>query len=444
MRHDIHHTLQCAVDDASVDKGLMSCVHCGFCLDACPTYRLTGDESDSPRGRLALMRGVHEDKLSLSGPEANAPGGVGYHLDRCLGCRSCETACPSGVPYGELLEHFRDDQEAQTQRTLGDSLLRKSLLMLLTSPQKLRFALSAGRITGGRIPAPAAAFVGLPSDTRLPIPQDLAAASASMPIFTPAVGAKRGAVVLLTGCVMSVLYSPVHAATVFVLAQNGYDVHCPGEQGCCGALHGHQGALADAKVKAKGLIDQIDGLDVSAIILNSAGCGSFIKDFHKLLAHEERWTDRATAFVSKVRDISEFLDEVGPVPMTHPVDVRATYHDACHLRHGQRIADAPRRLLRGIPSLNLIECADPDQCCGSAGVYNYLEPEIAASVLSAKLDTLLATRAELIVTANPGCLAWIDQGIAKRAKQGLLSPGTKAPDILHPVQIYAKAYGFPS
>jgi len=430
------------VDDASVEKGLLSCVHCGFCLDACPTYRLTGDESDSPRGRLALMRGVHEEKLSLSGPDANNPGGVGYHLDRCLGCRSCETACPSGVPYGELLEHFRDEQEAHTQRRLGDSLLRKSLLTLLTSPSKLRFALSAGRITGGRIPGPAAAFVGLPSDTRLPIPENIAAASASMPIFTPATGTKRGAVVLLTGCVMSVLYSPVHAATVFVLSLNGYDVHCPDNQGCCGALHGHQGALADAKTKAKGLIDQIDSLDVTAVILNSAGCGSFIKDFHKLLANEERWAERAEAFVGKVRDISEFLDAVGPVPMTHPIAVRATYHDACHLRHGQRIADAPRRLLKSIPELNLIECADPDQCCGSAGVYNYLEPEIAATVLDAKLDNLLATRADLIITANPGCLAWIDQGIDKRSKQGTLPAGTRTPEILHPVQVYAKAYGF--
>lgn len=430
------------MDQQSVEKGLLSCVHCGLCLDACPTYRLTGDEADSPRGRLLLMRGVHDGTLELGGPDTNKAGGVGYHLDRCLGCRSCETACPSGVPYGHLLEHFRDVQEHQATRTIPEVILRTSLLTLLTNPSKLKVALIAGKLAGGKIPAILAQFVGLPTDTKLPLPKNLAKASAKIPVFTAAQGEKRGAVVLLTGCVMSVLYSPVHAATVYTLAVNGYDVHCPERQTCCGALHGHQGALSDAKVKARELMDSIhlDGID--AIILNSAGCGSFIKGYAALLDSDQRWGPIAAQFTAKVRDISEFLDAVGARPMTHEVAVRATYHDACHLRHGQKIAAAPRRLLAAVPSLTLIECSDPDQCCGSAGVYNYLEPDIAAKVLGLKVDTLLATRAELVVTANPGCLAWIDQGIDKRFRLGTLPQGTQKPQILHPAEVYARAYGF--
>lgn len=387
------------------------------------------------------MRAVHEGVLSLSDQEAMLPGGVGYHLDRCLGCRACETACPSGVPYGRLLEHYRDEQEAVVRRPAGERLLRGSLLNLLTHPSRMALALRAGRLAGGRIPGPAARFVGLPADTRMPLPADLGEAGRPVPEFTAARGEKRGTVVLLSGCVMRVLYSPVHHATVRVLSACGYDVACPPSQGCCGALHGHQGQLGTAEELACQLISDLEAIPCDAILLNSAGCGSFVKDYGHLLADDPRWADRAAAFSGKTRDISEFLDEVGAPAPTGRIDARVTYHDACHLRHGQRIADAPRRLLQSIPGLAYVELADADQCCGSAGVYNYLEPDMARTLLDKKVDAILATGASIVATANPGCLAWIEQGIAERVRRGTLPATSRAPRIVHPIELLDEAWG---
>ena len=368
----------------------------------------------------------------MVGEEASQPGGVGYHLDRCLGCRACETACPSGVPYGHLLEHFRDVQEHQVARTTGERVLREGLLMLLTDPKKMKLALKAGRLTGGKIPAFAAKFVGLPTNTELPLPADLEKASAPLPELIRAKGEKRGKVALLTGCVMSVLYSPVHKATTQLLAANGLDVHVPKNQTCCGALHGHQGKLEGAKELAKSLIAQFENTSYDALILNSAGCGSFLKDYGHLLKDDLEWAGRAAAFSARIKDVTEYLMEIGPRPMTRWIPMKITYHDACHLRHGQKIADAPRQLLKQIPGVEYIECVDADQCCGSAGVYNYLQPAMAGELQQKKVTNLLATGAELILTGNPGCLAWIEQGLPE---------GITPPKVQHPVELLARAYG---
>jgi glycolate oxidase iron-sulfur subunit len=419
------------MNDKDLEKGLMACVHCGFCLDACPTYRQTGDEADSPRGRIVLMRNVYEGKLPLLGEEATAPGGVGYHLDRCLGCRGCETACPSGVPYGHLLEHFRDEQEKVAHRPLNERVLRTGLLEMLTEPKRMSMALRAAKLTGGSMPAPIAKFLGLPAGTRIPLPDDLNEASRPVPEVTPAIGEKRGRVALLTGCVMSVLYGPVHHATARVLAANGVEVICPPRQSCCGALHGHQGKLDAAKDLARETIADFERGNYDAIILNSAGCGSFLKDYGHLLKNDPIWADKAKAFSAKVKDITEYLVALGPRPMPTPIKARLTYHDACHLSHGQKITSPPRQLLKAIPGVTYVEMMDADQCCGSAGVYNYLQPEMARELQKKKVANVLATRAEIIATGNPGCLAWIQQGLPKDAK---------APEIVHPVELLDRAY----
>lgn len=420
-----------------LEAGLLSCVHCGFCLPACPTYLETGDEADSPRGRLVLMREAAEGKLPLA---SEGYGSVGYHLDRCLGCRACETACPSGVPYGILLEEMRDRQERETKRPVGQVVLREGMLALLTNPARMKAALIAGRVTGGAIPLPVAKFVGLPSDTRMPLPEDLAVSSRDVATLTPATGVKRGRVLLATGCVMRVLYAPVHAATARVLAANGVETIAPRNQPCCGALHGHQGKLAAARAMARATIESYEaacggaGLpSVDAVILNSSGCGSFLKGYGHLLAEDERFASRAAQFANKIKDISEYLAALpGGLRPMRPLPMRLTYHDACHLRHGQGIYDAPRTLLKSIPGVSFVETVESDLCCGSAGVYNYLQPEMAGTLLDRKVANLLATGAEVVATGNPGCLAWIQQGM-KRI-------GARAPEVVHPVELLDRAY----
>jgi glycolate oxidase iron-sulfur subunit len=413
------------------EQDLMACVHCGLCLPACPTYLETGSEADSPRGRLVLMRKMHEGSLSPSDAD------VTRHLDLCLGCRACETACPSGVPYGRILETARERINAEQVRPVRTDFSRSALLGTLTQPKKMTIAMRVAQaLTGGVVPAPAirllsgrvtaeAQTTSLPKQLSPPLP----------PAVTAAIGPKRARIGVLTGCAMRVLFGDVNQDTVRVLAANGCEVLVNRRQGCCGALHGHNGYGDEARSLAKDLIDAFtpfDGLD--AIIVNSAGCGSQMKEYGQLLADDPNYANKATAFVAKVRDVSEWLEEIGwvaPLKSLGDMPVTMTYHDACHLAHGQGVREAPRALLARLPNTQWVTLPESEVCCGSAGIYNFTEPDMARRLQARKLDNILSTGASVVATGNPGCLAWIKSGLQER---GL-------PDIrvAHPITLLADA-----
>lgn len=415
------------------EQELMACVHCGLCLNACPTYLETGSEADSPRGRIVLMRGLHEGRLSPSDPD------VVRHLDLCLGCRACETACPSGVPYGNLIEFARARLQEAHVRPVATDLSRRALLDTLARPRRMSLALKvAGVVKSGTMPTPVArALAGenpfAPNPVEGVAPPALNSGGA-IPAITPAVGQKRARVGVLTGCVMQVLYGGINHDTVRVLAANGCEVLVNQRQGCCGALHLHNGLAADAKVMARALINAFtpfDGLD--AIITNSAGCGSTLKEYSHLLADDPAYAARAEAFAAKVRDVSEFLDDLGWAAPLRPLSdrpVTLTYHDACHLAHGQQIRSQPRDLLARIPDATLVPLSESEICCGSAGIYNFTEPEMARRLQERKLNRILETGATIVAAANPGCLAWIEAGAKTHGLRLRLA---------HPVTLLAEA-----
>jgi glycolate oxidase iron-sulfur subunit len=413
-------------------QNLMSCVHCGLCLPSCPTYLETGSEADSPRGRIVLMRRMHEGTLSPGDPD------VERHLDLCLGCRACETACPSAVPYGELLETARERVRSAGARSKRTAVSRKAFLKMLTTPSLTRAALrAAGAVGATNMPGPVSRWlsgqdsahgIGLPVANDTPLP----------PAITPAVGVRRARVGVLTGCVMRVLYGDVNQDTVRVLAANGCETLVNQRQGCCGALHLHSGFHEEGVALAKRLIDAftpLNGLD--AIIANSAGCGSTLKDYGRILADDPEYAARAHEFASKIQDISEFLDGLGWVaPMRDDTPAStAAYHDACHLAHAQQIREAPRRLLALVPNLTLVPLAEGEICCGSAGIYNVTEPEMAARLQQRKVEAIRATKADTVVTGNPGCLAWINSGLQEYSKSPVR--------VVHPVTLLAEALTLP-
>ena len=419
------------MNKAAHEKDLMTCVHCGLCLPACPTYLETGSEADSPRGRLVLMRKMHEGSLSPDDAD------VVHHLDLCLGCRACETACPSAVPYGRILETARERINAERVRPRPTDWSRWAVLDTLTEPKKMTVAMRmAQAVTGGGVPRPAARLLSgdpqaaaqktsLPDTISAPLP----------PVVTPAVGRKRARVGVLAGCAMRVLFGDVNADTVKILAANGCEVLVNRRQGCCGALHGHNGYGDEARSLARGLVDAFspfDGLD--AIIVNSAGCGSMMKEYGTLLADDPAYAARAAAFAAKVQDVCEWLDALGwvaPLRAEGETPVTMTYHDACHLAHGQQIREAPRALLARLPNVTWAALPESEVCCGSAGIYNLTEPAMARNLQRRKLENILATGASVVATGNPGCLSWIGAGLKER---GL-------PDIrvAHPVTLLAEA-----
>jgi glycolate dehydrogenase iron-sulfur subunit len=419
------------------------CVHCGFCLPACPTYQLWGEEMDSPRGRIHLVTQL------LDGAPLTAA--TAEHFDRCLGCMACMTACPSGVQYDQIIEAARELTEAADAageddggepggaddgadgaipaaadrwagRSATERLTREAIFALFPYPARLRLATAPLRLaqrTGadrliarsglvGKISPAAEQALRLAPPAARPLPPG------RFPSRIPARGERRAVVGMLTGCVQSVFFPRVNTATARVLAAEGCDVIIPRSQGCCGALSLHSGRAAEAAGFARRTIETFETAGVDTIIVNSAGCGSAMKEYARLLSDDPEWASRAAALSSRVRDLAEFLDWLGPVATRHPVPVRAAYHDACHLGHAQRVTAAPRALLRGIPGLELVELRDAGLCCGSAGVYNLLQPQAARALGERKADAVAASGAALLVTANPGCILQITASLAER------------------------------
>jgi len=407
--------------DAPSMDGLRACVHCGICLPQCPTYRVLGEEMDSPRGRVYLIRAAAEGRIDLTPTMAR-------HLDLCLGCRACETACPSGVPFGQLLEATRGQLERRgvTSSERDPGLLR-FLLGVFPHPGRLAPMLHGLRayqwsgmqalVRGLGLLAP---FKKLQAMEALlpPLPPPTAA----VPRWAPARGQmKRGRAGVLLGCAQRFFYPDVNADTVRLLAAAGYDVVVPQAQECCGALHLHAGHLDEFRAMARRLIPAFDDVDV--VVVNAAGCGSALKEYGHWLPD-----DGADRFARRVRDISEVL--VGCELAFRPLHETVTYHDACHLAHGQRVRAEPRELLRRVPGLTLVELPDGELCCGSAGVYNLLEPELAGELGRLKAARVAETGARIVAAGNPGCLMQIRQHC--RA-QGL------AVDVVHPVTLLARA-----
>jgi glycolate oxidase iron-sulfur subunit len=401
---------------------LDDCVHCGFCLPTCPTYQLWGEEMDSPRGRIYLMDLAEKGEIELPGPFTE-------HIDRCLGCMACVTACPSGVQYDRLLESVRPQIERNVPRERSDAWFRNAIFALFPYKRRLRAAAVPGALYQRlrKIPAVAKLAGKLPGrlgamESLLP-PVSVREAFARLPVHTPAVGERRARVALLSGCVQDVFFHRVNAATVRVLAAEGCDVLVPREQQCCGALELHAGREDSALARAKREIAVYEKLDVDHVVTNVAGCGSSMKEYGHLLDDDPEWAERAKAFSARVRDVHEVLADLGPRAPRHPFRGRVAYHDACHLGHAQQVRSQPREVLRSIPDLELVDLPEAALCCGSAGIYNMLMPDAAADLGARKAANVRSVEPDLVVTANPGCLLQIGKHL-----------GQNLP-LLHPVQL---------
>lgn len=392
---------------------LGDCVHCGFCLPACPTYTLWGEEMDSPRGRIDLMAQV----------QAGAPltDTVVSHFDACLGCLACVPACPSGVRYDRLIEQTRARVETEHPRSVAERARRAAIFALFPHPRRLaalRGPLRMYQRSGAaRVVRPLLARLSgslAAMEALAPPVRDAPRLPARVRARGPSGTQRRAVVGMLTGCVQGAFFPQVNTATARVLAMEGCDVVIPRGQGCCGALSVHTGRQSEGLRFARRLIATFERAGVDVVVVNSAGCGSVMKDYAELLADDPRWAARAAAMADRVRDLSEFLAGLGPVAPRHALPVRAAYHDACHLAHAQGVREAPRELLRGIPGLELCEIPDGEQCCGSAGVYNLLQPGPARDLGDRKAANVAATGSSVLVSANPGCALQIDQALRRR------------------------------
>ena len=415
---DAHHPPERAL----IDK----CVHCGFCLPTCPTYALWGEEMDSPRGRIYLM------KSALEGRVAMTDAFVG-HFDACLGCMACVTACPSGVEYAPLVEATRAQIERRHERSPGDRLFRAGLFAVVPYPARLRLALAPLVVYGWIKPLidRSGLLNLLPARVRalakLAPPVTVKSLIASTAHVTRPAGARRMRVGLLTGCVQRLVFAHVNEATVRVLAAEGCEVVAPGTQGCCGALAVHAGREPDARSFARRVIEVFEQAEVERVVVNAAGCGSSMKEYGRLLADDPQWAARARAFSARVRDVNELLIELGPPRAPRrPLNLRVAYHDACHLAHAQGVRQQPRDLLQQIPGIELVPVAEPEMCCGSAGIYNLVQPEPARQLGERKVRNIAAVRPDVVATANPGCTLQI-ASIAAEMNKPLR--------VVHPIEL---------
>jgi glycolate oxidase iron-sulfur subunit len=406
------------------------CVHCGLCLDNCPTYRALGTEMDSPRGRIYQMLQVDEGRLVLGDSFVT-------HIDRCLGCLNCQTVCPSGVNYGGLLESSRAQIEQNYRRPWLSRTVRSFFYReVLPSFRKLSFWAKLVRFyqrSGLQSLLRASGLL-----KRLGI-ADLDALSPRIEssfsfddlgrVF-PAVGGQRGRVALLIGCISSVAFAELNRATIRVLTRNGIEVCIPREQACCGALHAHAGHLELARAQARRNIDAMLSPEFDAVVSNAAGCGSTLKEYAALLQHDPQYAARAGQFVTKVRDITEYLGEVGLIEPKRRLHQRVTYADPCHLAHAQNIRRQPRELLKSIGA-ELVEMARADSCCGSAGVYNIAENELSMKILDEKMEYVAAAQPQIIATANVGCMLQLAVGVKRKGLQA---------EVVHVIELLDRAY----
>jgi glycolate oxidase iron-sulfur subunit len=401
------------------------CVHCGFCLPACPTWISWNEEMDSPRGRIDLARGLRDGRIALTPT-------VATHFDRCLGCMACLAACPSGVRYNVIIAEARQQVEDSGRRPAMERLRRTVVFALFPYPARLK-AFGAVLLLYSRSGLQwllrHTLFKLFPRLARLEalLPQvSLRQLSSSVPERTPALGAPRARVGLLLGCVQRVFFPEVNEATARVLAAEGCEVVAPRGQGCCGALSFHSGRSGEARRMAQDLIARFEAAGMDTILVNAAGCGSHMKELGELFAGDPQWAPRAAAFAARVKDVTEFLAALPARAERHPLEKRVAYHSPCHHGHAQGIREPPRALLRSIPGLTLLELPDGEQCCGSAGIYNLVEPESAEQIGDRKVEAVLSVKPELLASGNPGCTLQIQRLLRKR---GLELPA------LHPIEI---------
>ena len=405
--YDTHHP----PSDELIDK----CVHCGFCLPVCPTYVLWREEMDSPRGRIYLMKMVADGTANINETWVN-------HFDACLGCMACVTACPSGVEYGKLIEATRAQIERRYTRPAAEKRFRRLLFSIFPHPDRLRALLLPLRLYQKAGLQSLVRRAGIPKlfparframEALLPqVP-----AQETLPELIPAQRERRRRVGLLLGCVQRVLFPQVNAATARVLAAEGCEVVAPKAQPCCGALLVHAGEEEQAVQLARQTIDAFEKAQVDAVIINAAGCGSNVKEYGHLLRDDPEYAERAKAFAAKCRDVSEFLSELEPRATRHALPLRVAYHDACHLQHAQGVRLQPRTVLGRIPQLKLLEIPEAAICCGSAGIYNLVQPEAATELGDRKASHITALEADIVVSANPGCLLQLQSALARAGRK---------------------------